>query len=402
MITEAQLEDSILDWLGDLGWEPAMGAELESQRESLGDLVLREDLMFALRNLNPSVPDQHLHEAAANMLQVRSQDPLAENRDSTSSSCTDTAASTISTPRAARRTPPSVCSARSSRTPTLHTLFLDRPLKGALLMQTLARVNRTFRGKPDGLLVAYAPLAENLSRALQEYTATDQATRPVGRDAKEAERVALELIEALRSLLAGCDWRAVLACHDKDAALKAVSTAVEYLRTPGSQAGEGGAGINERFRELSSRLACMWTLAGGSERLAQVAGEVRFYKEVRTWMAKLDARAREAAGGPLPEQIVRTLRGAVAQATAAGDITDLYQAAGLPMPTIQTLNPQMLDEMVQAPTPHLAVEALRNLLVKEAKTVARNNVVRQGLQRAHQRADDQVQESADHHRRCDL
>lgn len=97
-------------------------------------------------------------------------------------------------------------------------------------------------------------------------------------------------------------------------------------------------------------------------------------------MAKLDARAREAAGGPLPEQIVRTLRGAVAQATAAGDITDLYQAAGLPMPTIQTLNPQMLDEMVQAPTPHLAVEALRDLLVKEAKTVARNNVVRQGLQ----------------------
>lgn len=81
MITAAQLEDSILDWLGDLGWEPAMGAELESQRESLGDLVLREDLMFALRNLNPSVPDQHLHEAAANMLQVRSQDPLAENRD---------------------------------------------------------------------------------------------------------------------------------------------------------------------------------------------------------------------------------------------------------------------------------------------------------------------------------
>ena len=122
--------------------------------------------------------------------------------------------------------------------PPLHTLFLDRPLKGALLMQTLARVNRTFRGKPDGLLVAYAPLAENLNRALQEYTATDQATRPVGRDTEEAERVALELIEALRSLLAGCDWRAVLACHDKDAALRAVSTAVEYLRTPGNQAME--------------------------------------------------------------------------------------------------------------------------------------------------------------------
>ncbi len=55
--------------------------------------------------------------------------------------------------------------------PPLHTLYLDRPLKGALLMQTLARVNRTFRGKPDGLLVAYAPLVENLNKALAEYTA---------------------------------------------------------------------------------------------------------------------------------------------------------------------------------------------------------------------------------------
>ena len=58
--------------------------------------------------------------------------------------------------------------------PPLHTLYLDRPLKGALLMQTLARVNRTFRGKPAGLLVAYAPLADNLAAALAEYTETDR------------------------------------------------------------------------------------------------------------------------------------------------------------------------------------------------------------------------------------
>lgn len=57
--------------------------------------------------------------------------------------------------------------------PPLHTLYLDRPLKGALLMQTLARGNRTFRGKTDGLLVAYAPLAENLATALADYTLTD-------------------------------------------------------------------------------------------------------------------------------------------------------------------------------------------------------------------------------------
>ena len=70
--------------------------------------------------------------------------------------------------------------------PPLHTLYLDRPLKGALLMQTLARVNRTFRGKQDGLLVAYAPLAENLDKALAEYTETDRTNKPVGRNVDEA------------------------------------------------------------------------------------------------------------------------------------------------------------------------------------------------------------------------
>ena len=70
--------------------------------------------------------------------------------------------------------------------PPLHTLYLDRPLKGALLMQTLARVNRTFRGKEDGLLVAYAPLAENLAKALGEYTQSDRTNKPVGKNIDEA------------------------------------------------------------------------------------------------------------------------------------------------------------------------------------------------------------------------
>ena len=70
--------------------------------------------------------------------------------------------------------------------PPLHTLDLDRPLKGALLMQTLARVNRTFRGKQDGLLVAYAPLVDNLAKALAEYSPGDQATKPLGRNIDEA------------------------------------------------------------------------------------------------------------------------------------------------------------------------------------------------------------------------
>ena len=94
--------------------------------------------------------------------------------------------------------------------PPLHTLYLDRPLKGALLMQTLARVNRTFRGKADRLLVAYAPLVDNLAKALAEYTVRDQAEKPVGRDTGEAADLTKELVARIRILLGGYDWKTVL------------------------------------------------------------------------------------------------------------------------------------------------------------------------------------------------
>ena len=70
--------------------------------------------------------------------------------------------------------------------PPLHTMYADKPMRGAALMQALARVNRTFRNKQDGLLVGYAPLTENLYAALAEYTASDQNTKPIGKDIDDA------------------------------------------------------------------------------------------------------------------------------------------------------------------------------------------------------------------------
>ena len=116
--------------------------------------------------------------------------------------------------------------------PPLHTLYLDRPLKGALLMQTLARVNRTFRGKEDGLLVAYAPLAENLAKALGEYTQSDRANKPVGKNIDEAVGLTISLVESLRSLLAGHDWKSVLMKGGPKSFLNAVIGAVSNLRNP--------------------------------------------------------------------------------------------------------------------------------------------------------------------------
>ena len=93
--------------------------------------------------------------------------------------------------------------------PPLHTIYIDKPMRGAALMQALARVNRTFRNKQDGLLVGYAPLTENLYEALAEYTARDQTTKPMGRDIDDAVAKVQDLLAVIGDeILSGYDWRA--------------------------------------------------------------------------------------------------------------------------------------------------------------------------------------------------
>lgn len=262
--------------------------------------------------------------------------------------------------------------------PPLHTLYLDRPLKGALLMQTLARVNRTFREKPDGLLVAYAPLAENLNKALQEYTETDQAKKPVGRNVDEAAVVARELIETLNNLCEGYPWRTRL-MGDTGSWIKAALGLTNYLRnpgTPGNQPAEGESSLGDRFRKLSGQLARAWTLAGGRETLDDLRVDAKFYQEVRVWMGKFDAQERQAEGRPVPEEIQRLLSSLVADSTVTGEVVDIYEAAGMPKPSLADLGSEFTQQTLKAENPHLAIEALRDMLTEETNKVTRNNIVR--------------------------
>ena len=265
--------------------------------------------------------------------------------------------------------------------PPLHTLYLDRPMKGALLMQTLARVNRTFRGKDSGLLVAYAPLVENLAAALAEYTATDQERRPVGRDAYESVELARTLVAQLRALVAGYDWRAKLG--EPKGWLRAAVGLTAWLRdpqNPGNRTGEDTSrepGLAGRFRQLASQLGRAWALASGFENLGDLRDEVRFYEEVRVWMAKFDAAEREARGEPIPEEVGRLLRQLAAEATGAGEVVDIYAAAEIAPPNFNDLTPAALAQAQRSANPHLAIEALRDAILAEAARSAGTSLVRQ-------------------------
>ncbi|AKS34788.1 type I restriction endonuclease subunit R [Mycolicibacterium goodii] len=260
--------------------------------------------------------------------------------------------------------------------PPLHTLYLDRPLKGALLMQTLARVNRTFRGKPSGLLVAYAPLVDNLAAALAEYTESDRKEQPLGKDIDEAVALTTTLIGQLDALCAVYDWRAKVASQQVSWLTAAVNLAGK-LRDPGTPGNQTEPTLGDRFRTLSAQLARAWSLCAGSQTLDDLRQTVKFYEQVRVVMGKLDAQQRQAEGKPIPEDIKRLLSVLVDESTAAGEIVDIYDAAGLPKPSLSELTPEFEAKVKRSDNPHLAIEALRALITEEMGVATRNNLVRQ-------------------------
>ena len=152
-----------------------------------------------------------------------------------------------------------------------------------------------------------------------------------------------------------------------------------YLRSPatsGNQVQGDEVSLGERYRKLSNQLARAWALAGGSQTLEERRNTVKFYEEVRVWMGKFDARERQASGQPVPEDIQRLLSSLVAESTATGEIVDIYGAAGMPKPSLSELGPEFVAHTLAAENPHLAIEALRDLLTQESTSATRHNLVR--------------------------
>ncbi|HLS63948.1 MAG TPA: type I restriction enzyme endonuclease domain-containing protein, partial [Ruania sp.] len=266
--------------------------------------------------------------------------------------------------------------------PPLHTLYLDRPMRGALLMQTLARVNRTFRGKNAGLLVAYAPIADSLRDALAEYTADDQGTKPVGKSVADAAEVARELVLQLREVLHGSGWRELLEAGRGSPRgwVDAVMGTLNWLAspsTPGNSPAEGEESRKSRFRRLAARLSRAWALCGRTEEIADLTQEARFYEDLRVWMGKLDAEDRQARGEPIPADVQRLLAELAAKAFTSEDVLDIYAEAGLGEVRIDQIDTDFAQRAAASKTPHLTIEALRALVASEARTATRGNAVRQ-------------------------
>lgn len=264
--------------------------------------------------------------------------------------------------------------------PPLRTLYLDKQMRGAALMQALARVNRPYGDKPAGLVVDYIGVAENLTEALAAYTHSDQAERPIGADVAEAVDAVREQHDVVCNLLRGYDWRAVLTSGCSTARIDATLGVVDYLRDPvraENLRGRGEPDLADRFAVAVRTLLRAFSLCAADHRVQAYRDDIAFFDSVRVWMAKFDAEERDAKDLPNPASVELALRQLTSDAVAAGEPVDVFAAAGIERPDLSRLDEAFIERIRNSTRPNLAIEALRRMLERQIRATHPHNVVAQ-------------------------
>jgi type I restriction enzyme R subunit len=244
--------------------------------------------------------------------------------------------------------------------PSLHTMYVDKPMRGHGLMQAIARVNRVFKDKPGGLVVDYLGLAQELKQALATYTESG-GTGGTAFDQTEAVAEMMKLYEVCLGFFHGFD-RARWGGGSPRERFALLPAAQEHVL-----AQEDG---KSRFMSAVTSLSRAFALAVPNERAQGIRDDVAFFQAVRTALAKTVPDGRQTA-----DDMEHAIRQIVSQAIVTGDVVDIFAMAGLKKPDISILSDEFLAEVRGMPHKNLAVELLRKLLSGEIKSRFRRNVV---------------------------
>jgi type I restriction enzyme R subunit len=244
--------------------------------------------------------------------------------------------------------------------PSLHTMYLDKPMRGHGLMQAIARVNRVFKDKPGGLVVDYLGLAHELKAALATYTESG-GTGKTAIDQEEAVAVMLEKYEVCNGLLHAFDWTQWITGTPAER-LGLLPLAQEHLL-----AQEDG---KNRWLHAVQELSQAFALAVPHEEALRIRDDVAFFQAVRASLAK-----RAPGEAKTEEELDYAVRQIVSRAVASEGVVDIFEAAGLKKPDLSILSEEFLAEVRGMPQRNLAVELLRKLLNGEIRTRSRKNVV---------------------------
>ncbi|ABO53032.1 type I restriction endonuclease subunit R [Burkholderia vietnamiensis] len=241
--------------------------------------------------------------------------------------------------------------------PCMHTMYIDKPMRGHSLMQAIARVNRVFKDKPGGLVVDYIGIANELKAALATYTQARGRGRPTI-DAREALAVLAEKIDVLHNMLHGVDYAAF-----RSQAWQLLPAVANHVLGQD----DGKKRFADTVLAASKAFALCCTLA---EALAY-RDELAFLQAVKAALIKHDGADKALTD----EQKEHALRQIISRAVVSDQVIDVFSAAGLKRPDISVLSDGFLEDVRHMQQRNLAVELLERLLRDQIKSRFKTNVV---------------------------
>ena len=244
--------------------------------------------------------------------------------------------------------------------PSLHTMYVDKPMRGHGLMQAIARVNRVFKDKPGGLVVDYLGLADELKQALATYTQAG-GKGATALDQAEAVSVMIEKYEICCALFHRFDWSAWTAGTPQQR-LSLIPAALEHILAQRDGKPRCIAVVNE--------LSKAFALSVPHAETTRIRDDVAFFQSVRAQLSKGNADVTRTN-----EDVDHAIRQIISRAVASDGVVDIFDAAGLKKPDISIMSDEFLADVRNMPQRNLAVELLQRLLKSEIKIRGKRNVV---------------------------
>jgi type I restriction enzyme R subunit len=245
--------------------------------------------------------------------------------------------------------------------PSLHTLYIDKPMKGHNLMQAIARVNRVYKDKPGGLIVDYLGIAADLKEALSFYSDAGGKGDPTLAQ-EQAVQVMLEKLEVISAMYHGFAYEEYF---DTDTAqkLSLILAAEEHIL--GLDDGK------KRYINEVTALSQAFAIAIPHDQAMDAKDEVAFFQAVKARLAKFDG----IDGGRSDEDIETTIRQVIDKALVSEQVVDIFDAAGIKKPDISILSDEFLEELKHHQHKNVALEVLKKLLNDEIKARSKKNLV---------------------------
>jgi type I restriction enzyme R subunit len=246
--------------------------------------------------------------------------------------------------------------------PCMHTLYIDKPMKGHNLMQAIARVNRVYKDKPGGLIVDYLGIAADLKNALSFYSDAGGKGDPTEAQ-EQAVQLMLEKLEVVSQMYHGFAYEEYFEA-DTAQKLSLILAAEEHIL--GLEDGK------KRYINEVTALSRAFAIATPHDQAMDAKEEVAFFQAVKARLAKFDATGL----GKTDEEIETTIRQVIDQALVSEQVIDVFDAAGIKKPDISILSEEFLLELKGKEHKNVALEVLKKLLNDEIRALAKKNLVK--------------------------